>query len=52
LRLEQKIREIDEGLQGANKREQYKLEHKWAVRSRELYRAILDYQPNRSVESE
>jgi hypothetical protein len=45
LRLEQEIREIDEGLQRANKREQYKLEHKWAVRSRELYRAILDYQP-------
>ena len=46
LRLEQEIREIDEGLRRANKREQYKLEQKWAVRSRDFYRAILDYQPN------
>jgi len=46
LRLEEEIREIDEGLRRANKREQYKLEQKWAVRSRDFYRAILDYQPN------
>jgi WD40 repeat protein len=46
LRLDQEIREIDEGLRRANKREQYKLEQKWAVRSRDFYRAILDYQPN------
>ena len=46
LRLEQEIREIDEGLRRANKRDQYKLQQKWAVRSRDFYRAILDYQPN------
>ncbi|MEG4317512.1 MULTISPECIES: CHAT domain-containing protein [unclassified Microcoleus] len=46
LRLEQEVREIDEGLRRANKREQYKLEQKWAVRSRDFYRAILDCQPN------
>ncbi|MEG4796628.1 CHAT domain-containing protein [Microcoleus sp. LAD1_D1] len=46
LRLEQEIREIDEGLRRANKRELYKLEQKWAVRSRDFYRAILDYQPH------
>ncbi|MEG4797561.1 CHAT domain-containing protein, partial [Microcoleus sp. LAD1_D1] len=46
LRLDQEIREIDEGLRRANKREQYKLEQKWAVRSRDFYRAILDYQPH------
>ncbi|MFB2891319.1 CHAT domain-containing protein [Aerosakkonemataceae cyanobacterium BLCC-F50] len=46
LRLEEEIREIDEGLRRGNKREQYKLEQKWAVRSRDFYRAILDYQPN------
>ncbi|MEG3970153.1 WD40 repeat domain-containing protein [Microcoleus sp. T2B6] len=46
LRLDQEIREIDEGLRRANKRELYKLEQKWAVRSRDFYRAILDYQPN------
>ena len=46
LRLDQEIREIDEGLRRANKRELYKLEQKWAVRSRDFYRAILDYQPH------
>ncbi|MEG3983143.1 CHAT domain-containing protein [Microcoleus sp. T3B2] len=46
LRLDQEIREIDEGLRRANKRELYKLEQKWAVRARDFYRAILDYQPN------
>ncbi|MEG4234259.1 CHAT domain-containing protein, partial [Microcoleus sp. Pol11C3] len=46
LRLDREIREIDEGLRRANKRDQYKLEQKWAVRSRDFYRAILDYQPN------
>ncbi|MEG4121511.1 CHAT domain-containing protein, partial [Microcoleus sp. N9_B4] len=46
LRLEQEVREIEEGLRRANKRDQYKLEQKWAVRSRDFYRAILDYQPN------
>lgn len=46
LRLDREIREIDEGLRRANKRELYKLEQKWAVRSRDFYRAILDYQPN------
>jgi WD40 repeat protein len=45
LRLEEEIREIDEGLRRANKREQYELEQKWAVRSRDFYRAILDYNP-------
>ena len=44
--MDQEIREIDEGLRRANKRELYKLEQKWAVRSRDFYRAILDYQPN------
>ncbi|MCF3605449.1 CHAT domain-containing protein [Planktothrix agardhii 1033] len=45
LRLEEEIREIDEGLRRANQRHQYKLEQKLAVRSRDFYRAILDYQP-------
>jgi adenylylsulfate kinase-like enzyme len=46
LRLDREIREIDEGLRRANKREMYKLQQKWAVRSRDFYRAILDYQPH------
>lgn len=45
LRLDEEIREIDEGLRRANKRQQFKLEQKWAVRSRDFYRAILDFQP-------
>ena len=45
LRLDEEIREIDEGLRRANQRHQYKLEQKLAVRSRDFYRAILDYQP-------
>jgi len=43
--LDEEIREIDEGLRRANKREQFKLEQRWAVRSRDFYRAILDVQP-------
>jgi WD40 repeat protein len=45
LQLDKEIREIDEGLKRGNKREQFKLEQKWAVRQRDFYRAILDYQP-------
>ncbi len=45
LRLDEEIREIDEGLRRANKRQQFKLEQKWAVRSRDFYRARLDFQP-------
>ncbi|MBW4625331.1 MAG: ATP-binding protein [Brasilonema octagenarum HA4186-MV1] len=45
LRLDEEVREIDEGLRRANKREEFKLEQKWAVRQRDFYRAILDYQP-------
>ncbi|MCJ8281444.1 MAG: CHAT domain-containing protein [Rivularia sp. ALOHA_DT_140] len=45
LELEKEIREIDEGLRRANKREQFKLEMKLAVRQRDFYRAILDTQP-------
>ncbi|GAB1540307.1 hypothetical protein NUACC21_29760 [Scytonema sp. NUACC21] len=45
LRLDKEVQEIDEGLRRANKREQFKLEQKWAVRSRDFYRAILDTQP-------
>lgn len=45
LRLDEEIREIDEGLRRANKRELFKLEQKWAINTRDFYRAILDYQP-------
>ncbi|BAY44986.1 WD-40 repeat-containing protein [Scytonema sp. HK-05] len=45
LRLDEEVREIDEGLRRANKREEFNLEQKWAVRQRDFYRAMLDYQP-------
>ena len=45
LRLEEEIREIEEGLRRANYRDQFQLKMKLAVRSRDFYRAILDTQP-------
>ena len=45
LRLEEEIREIDEGLRRANHRDKFQLKMKLAVRSRDFYRAILDTQP-------
>ncbi|MDF5723121.1 MAG: CHAT domain-containing protein [Rhizonema sp. PD37] len=45
LQLDKEVREIDEGLRRASLREQFRLEQKWAVRQRDFYRAILDYQP-------
>ncbi|MBP5974326.1 CHAT domain-containing protein [Brasilonema sp. CT11] len=45
LRLDEEVREIDEGLRRSSRREQFCLEQKWAVRQRDFYRAILDYQP-------
>ncbi|MDF5728900.1 MAG: hypothetical protein PUP92_12960 [Rhizonema sp. PD38] len=45
LRLDEEVREIAEALRRASMREQFKLEEKWAVRSQDFYRAILDTQP-------
>lgn len=45
LRLDEELREIDEGLRRANKRDQFELEAKGAVRFRDFYRAILDSNP-------
>jgi hypothetical protein len=44
-RLEQELRDIAEGLQRAQKRDQFKLEQRWAVRSRDIQRAMLDEGP-------
>ena len=41
LRLEQELRDIAEGLQRAQKRDQFKLERRLAVRSRDMQRAML-----------
>jgi WD40 repeat protein len=46
LSLDEEIREIEEGLQRAKHRGQFKIESKFAVRLRDLRRALLDYEPH------
>lgn len=46
LRLGQEIREIDNGLQRAQKRDEFILKQKLAVRPVDVRRAVLDYKPN------
>jgi hypothetical protein len=46
LRLDQEIREIDNGLQRAQKRDEFILKQKLAVRPIDVRRAMLDYRPN------
>lgn len=45
LRLDEEIREIDAGLQRAKQREQFVLQQRWAVRTRDVQRALLDFKP-------
>jgi hypothetical protein len=46
LRLDEEIREIDNGLRRAEKRDEFILEQKLAVRRSDVRRAVLDYRPN------
>ncbi|NMG18924.1 CHAT domain-containing protein [Brasilonema bromeliae] len=46
LRLNEEVREIDAGLQRAKHRDQFVLEQKWAVRPRDIQRAMLDINPS------
>lgn len=45
LRLDEEVREIEEGLQRSKNREHFVLQAKWAVRLRDLRRALLDHEP-------
>ncbi|RFP57926.1 MAG: CHAT domain-containing protein [Limnothrix sp. CACIAM 69d] len=45
LRLDQEVREIDEGLTRAKQRDRFELLQKWAVRPRDVQRAILELTP-------
>jgi hypothetical protein len=45
LRLGEEVREIGEGLRRANKQDEFKLEQRWAVRPRDIQRAMLDTNP-------
>ncbi|KAI9129287.1 TIR domain-containing protein [Acaryochloris sp. CCMEE 5410] len=45
LRLDQELRDIDEGLQRAQHRDEFQLEQRLAVRPRDIQRAMLDLNP-------
>lgn len=45
LRLDKEVHEIDEGLRRSEKRHQFKLEQRWAVKADDLRRALLDIEP-------
>ncbi|NTW54005.1 MAG: CHAT domain-containing protein [Chlorobaculum sp.] len=46
LNLDEEVREIDEGLRRGKNRTQYELLQQWAVRPRDVRRAILDHSPD------
>jgi hypothetical protein len=45
LRLDEEVREIYNGLRGAKRRDDFVLQQVWAVRSEDVRRAMLDYEP-------
>lgn len=45
LRLDEEVREIDEGLKRSTHREQFELKQQWAVRPRDVQRAVLELNP-------
>jgi hypothetical protein len=45
LRLDEEVREINEGLQRSRNRDRFTIYQQWAVRLRDLRRAMLDYEP-------
>jgi hypothetical protein len=45
LRLDEEVREIEEGLKRAKHRSQFEIHSRWAVRLRDLRRALLDVEP-------
>ena len=46
VRLDEEVREVGEGLRRAKHRDQFTIEQRWAVRIRDLRRAMLDTQPS------
>jgi hypothetical protein len=46
LRLDKEIREIEEGLNLSEWREQFHIQSKWAVRYKDLRRALMKYKPH------
>jgi hypothetical protein len=45
LRLDQEVRDIAEGLRRSQRRDQFTIEQQWAVRPRDIQRAMLDINP-------
>jgi len=46
LRLDEEVREIDNGLQRSHRRDDFILRQKWATRPVDVRRAMLDFKPN------
>lgn len=46
LHLDQEVREIQEGLKRSVRREQFEIISQWAVRTEDLRRALLEYEPH------
>lgn len=46
LRLDQEVREINDGLQRARRRDEFAIEQVWAARPVDIRRAMLDFKPN------
>lgn len=46
LRLDEELREIEQGLQRAGQRERFEIKPALAVRSRDIHRSILDFNPS------
>jgi AAA-like domain/TIR domain/CHAT domain len=45
VRLDEEVREIEEGLQRSRRRDQFDIISRWAVRPEDLRRALLDHEP-------
>jgi len=45
LRLDEEVKKIEQGLERAKRRDQFKLVQKWAVTDDDLRRALLDHEP-------
>ena len=45
LRLDEEVREIEEGLRRSKERDQFVIKSSWAIRPDDLRRAILDFEP-------
>ena len=46
LRLDEEVREIEEGLRRSKYRDRFQLESKWAITYKDIRRAMLDYEPD------